>query len=345
MKPLLSLCMIVKNEEHTLRDCLASVRDVADEIVIVDTGSTDGTVAIAKEFGATVGYFEWIGDFAAARNEALKLCTGEWILYLDADERLDPASAPLVRHMLSRLPDVVGAAICTIVSPHRQVDDSTETHRGGYPRIFRNYGYPRVEFRGRVHEQITPAILECGGEVVSTDVIIRHIGYDIDREQMESKVKRNYELLIRHVQEEPLNAYAWFQLGQTLGRMNLAEQAEQTLKFALEIGSLSKSISATTAATLSHLCGTQGRFEESLAWAEKSLAFVPTQAMALNYRAYSLLHLRRLDEAEAAFAELRALLKNVSVLPNTGYEVEISDTVIDAGLDRIREFRAQQEQA
>ena len=340
MKPFLSLCMIVKNEEHTLRACLESVRGAVDEIVIIDTGSTDTTVAIAREFNAVIGHFEWIGDFAAARNEALKLCTGEWILYLDADERLTDESRPGLATLLRSLPSTAGAAMCTIISPHRQADDSTEVHRGGYPRIFRNYGYPRVRFKGRVHEQITPSILECGGAVVNTDITILHTGYDIDREEMERKVQRNYELLIKHVQEEPLNAYAWFQLGQTLGRMNVADKAEEALRFALEIGTLSKPIAATAAATLAHICGTQSRYEDALMWSERSLGFVPNQAMALNYRAYSLLHLHRLDEAEEAFHALQVVLADSSLLPDTGYEVHISPEIINNGLSRIKELRA-----
>ncbi|MFM8473571.1 MAG: glycosyltransferase [Candidatus Kapaibacterium sp.] len=339
MRPFLSLCMIVKNEEHSLRECLESVRGVADEIVIVDTGSTESTIAIAQEFNAAVGHFAWIGDFAAARNEALKMCTGEWILYLDADERLTDASRAGLPTLLRSLPASAGAAMCTIISPHRQKDDSTEVHRGGYPRIFRNYGYPRVHFRGRVHEQITPSILECGGELVNTDITILHTGYDIDREEMERKVQRNYELLIKHVQEEPLNAYAWFQLGQTLGRMNVADKAEEALRFALEIGTLSKPIAATAAATLAHICGTQSRYEDALMWSERSLGFVPNQAMALNYRAYSLLHLRRLDEAEEAFHALQHLLADSSLLPDTGYEVHIGPEIINNGLSRIKELR------
>lgn len=90
MKDRLSLCMIVKNEADALGDCLKSVQDLVGEIAILDTGSTDETVAIAKEFGATVGHFDWNQDFAAARNEALKLVTKEWVLVLDADETLNP---------------------------------------------------------------------------------------------------------------------------------------------------------------------------------------------------------------------------------------------------------------
>ncbi len=338
-RKLVSLCMIVKNEQHSLRACLESVRDIVDEIVIVDTGSTDRTLEIAKEFGARIGFFEWVGDFAKARNEALKLCTGEWILYLDADERLSPESAPLLREMLYSLPQEVGGCICTIISPHRQADAESEVHRGGYPRLFRNYGYPKVEFRGRVHEQITPSLIECGAHILNCDLTIVHTGYDIDRERMQAKVKRNYELLIQHVQEEPLNAYAWFQLGQTLGRMNVPENAEQALKFALDLGTLSTPVAASAASTMAHLCGTQRRYEEALHWSDYSLAKIPNQIMALHYKAYALMYLYRLDEAEALFNEVLYLIENKSSSPEAGYDVDLKPTVVHQGLAKLRQMR------
>ena len=89
-KPRLSVCMIVKNEERFLGQCLASVKDIADELIVIDTGSTDRTVEIAREHGAQVGHFEWCNDFAAARNASIAAATGDWILFLDADEELSP---------------------------------------------------------------------------------------------------------------------------------------------------------------------------------------------------------------------------------------------------------------
>ncbi|MCH8018826.1 glycosyltransferase family 2 protein, partial [candidate division KSB1 bacterium] len=87
-KPSLSLCMIVKNEEEYLQECLESIEDVVDEIIVVDTGSTDRTVEIARQFDAEVHHIPWNDDFAAARNESIKHASGDWILQLDADERL-----------------------------------------------------------------------------------------------------------------------------------------------------------------------------------------------------------------------------------------------------------------
>ncbi len=88
MSKKLSLCMIVKNEEKYLTDCFSSVQDVVDEIVLVDTGSTDQTLVIAEAFSAKIFQFDWVNDFAAARNFALSKCSGDLILYLDADERM-----------------------------------------------------------------------------------------------------------------------------------------------------------------------------------------------------------------------------------------------------------------
>ena len=86
--PKLSLCMIVKNEEKFLAGCLESVKNIVDEIIIVDTGSTDKTIEIANSYNAKVYHFEWKNDFSLARNESIKHATGDWILILDADERL-----------------------------------------------------------------------------------------------------------------------------------------------------------------------------------------------------------------------------------------------------------------
>src|SRR5579872_1678651 len=93
----ISLCMIVKNEERFLEQCLRSVADVVDEINIVDTGSTDATVAIAERFGARIEHREWRNDFGWARNEALKMATKRWVLQLDADEELSPESKEQLR--------------------------------------------------------------------------------------------------------------------------------------------------------------------------------------------------------------------------------------------------------
>ena len=144
-KPRLSVCMIVKNEERFLGQCLASVKDIADELIVIDTGSTDRTVEIAREHGAQVGYFEWCNDFAAARNASIASANGDWILFLDADEELSLIEKALLPQLLNQ----------TLVSLYRL--PFINTHTGGksksyVSRLFRNL--PGLKFFGIVHEEV-----------------------------------------------------------------------------------------------------------------------------------------------------------------------------------------------
>ncbi|PKL80310.1 MAG: hypothetical protein CVV25_04725 [Ignavibacteriae bacterium HGW-Ignavibacteriae-4] len=337
-KPLISLSMIVKNEEKMLRGCLESVEKVVDEIVIVDTGSTDRTIEIAKEFGAKIYHFDWIDDFAAARNESLKHSNGKWILYLDADERISQFEIDKFRKSLSELPENSGGLICTIESPHAKLSGGdSDVHRGSYPRIFRNLGLDKVKFQGRVHEQISPSLKENNLQLLQSDIIIYHLGYDQSREIMEGKIERNYRMLLQHVREEPTNGYAWYQLGQTLGHMNLKKEAEETIKFALKCGNLSPMIEASASASLAQFTGNDKRFDEALKWSNKSLELTPNSLYAMNLRAYSLLHLGKFEEAEKEFEKtLELKSKFYNNPPTSGYDVDIPKSVIEDGLRKAR---------
>ncbi len=331
-----SLSMIVKNEEKYLEGCLESVRTIADEILIVDTGSTDRTKEIASRYGARIFDFPWCDDFAAARNESLRHCRGRWIIYLDADERIiHPKPEELVRILRDAQEDI-GAFYCLIESEHYQMDGSTEMHRGGYPRIFRNLGYPKVKFVGRVHEQIAPSIFENGYKIIFSDITIQHLGYNQSRTVMEEKIRRNYRMLIAHVQEEPLNGYAWYQLGQTLAQMSLFGEAEKAIRMAIQTKSLSKSVFASAASTLAKMLGNQGKYDETLYWAEKSLENAPEQVYALHLKAYALLYLCRFEEAEVTFAEVLQKLRSKRGIPLAGFDIQIPEALVLKGLEMAR---------
>lgn len=340
-KDLLSLSMIVKNEEEMLPGCLESVKDIVDEIVIVDTGSSDKTKEIALSYGAKVYDFVWNKDFAAARNESLKRCTCDWLIYLDADERIEKESSKKIRQLLLNAPYHVAGYICTIESEHLQLTGSTEMHRGGYPRVFRNLGFPTIRFEGRVHEQIAPSIFEAGKSIDFSDIIIEHLGYNKSREEMDKKIRRNYDLLMQHIQEEPLNAYAWYQLGQTLGNMRLYKEAENAIRFAIELGGMTPSVFASASSTLSQIVGNQGQYEEALFWAEKSLEQAPNQVYALNLKAYSLMHLNRFDEAELLFNEVLRRLRTNKGVPQSGFDIVLDEDIIFTGLNEIKKRRAE----
>lgn len=333
---LATLSMIVKNEEKHLAGCIESIIEVVDEVVIIDTGSTDRTKEIAQKYGAKLFDFEWKDDFALARNESLKHSNGRWIIYLDADERIVYPDQKTLRRMLEEAPPNIGGFYCIIESEHFQMDGSTEVHRGGYPRIFRNLGFPKIRFSGRVHEQIAPSIFENNLQIVFSNVKILHLGYNQSREVMEAKIRRNYRLLIQHVQEEPLNGYAWYQLGQTLAQMFLFNEAEKAIRMAIQTKTLSKPIFANAASTLAKMVGNKGNYSEALFWAEKSLDAVPDQIYALHLKAYALLYLKRFEEAEKCFNEVMTQLRNKKGMPLTGFDIQIPEEIVLKGMDMAR---------
>ena len=333
---LISVCMIVKNEEKMLEGCLESVKNIADEIIIVDTGSTDSTVEIAIKYNARIFYFAWIDDFSAARNESIKYATAKWILYLDADERLTEIGQNQIRNLVSTANSDIGGYFCTIESDHSKLDGSAEKHRGGYPRLFRNLGFPNIKFMGRVHEQISPSIIAAKKIILASDIIIEHLGYNLPHEDMEKKVKRNYNMLLAHINEEPTNGYAWFQLGQTLGQMGMATEAENATRFAIECGNLSDSVYASAAATLAQFTGRKKNFAEALHWSNESLSKAPNQLYGLSLKAHALLYLGRKKEAEPVFIEALNFSKSNPSMPKTGFDIEVSEDILLKGLAESR---------
>ncbi len=331
--PLLTLAMIVKNEEKMLNECLESVKGLVDEIVIVDTGSIDSTKDIAMKHNAKIYDFAWNNDFSEARNVALANSKGKWILYLDADERLNKIDNFKLKELLTSLPENVGGLICTIESIHSNLTGEGDLHRGGYPRLFKNIGYPKVKFQGRVHEQIAPSLRDNGYEFLTSDITISHLGYNQSREIMEGKVQRNYQMLLEHIKQEPINGYAWFQLGQTLGQMNLIKEAEEAIKFSVSCGNLSNSVFASAASALAQYAGKKLQFEEALIWAEKSLDKAPDQIYSLSLKAFALLKLNKLNEAKELFEYIIPKSQNVSGVPLAGFDIIIDKKILEKGLD------------
>lgn len=180
----LSLCMIVRNEERNLQSCLDSVRELADEIVVVDTGSTDSSAHIAAHNGAKVIPFDFaVVDFAAARNKALAQATGNWILVLDADETLDRAS---------------------FVTPSDDAGYYVERHNPANidyaVRLFPNR--PEYRYRGRVHETIDASILAAGGRLRRSNIRVHHSA-NPDPENRRRKNHRYIEILKQEIAADP----------------------------------------------------------------------------------------------------------------------------------------------
>jgi GT2 family glycosyltransferase/glycosyltransferase involved in cell wall biosynthesis/SAM-dependent methyltransferase/tetratricopeptide (TPR) repeat protein len=231
--PRLSVCLIVKNEEQFLGQCLQSVRDIAHQIVVVDTGSTDQTVEIAKKFNAETHFFAWNDDFSAARNEALKYATGDWVLSLDADEELLP------EHRRMILEEMQSAGVMGYRLPI--IDQGLEQEGCSYvPRLFRNA--PGLFFVGRVHEQIFSSLevraQEWGLENRLGRAALLHHGYRKEVVDSRSKAARNLRLLQLAVEELPDEPNLVMNLGLELIRSGQLEEGLEQYCEALRLMSV-----------------------------------------------------------------------------------------------------------
>lgn len=209
-RPKVSMTMIVRNEEQNLPACLGSVQGLFDEIIVVDTGSTDRTVEIARSFGARVFDFIWVDDFAAARNAALARARGDYAFWLDADDVLEPPQRAKLESVLDGLgqngesayvvrcacdPDASGGGGATVVD-HIRLFPVREDVRWTY----------------RVHEQILPALRVADVPVRWTDVVVRHTGY-ADGALRRRKLERDEAILRGELEERPSDPFVLFNLG------------------------------------------------------------------------------------------------------------------------------------
>jgi glycosyltransferase involved in cell wall biosynthesis len=198
MRPqdLLSFCMMVKNEERDLPKCLDSVRALAGQLIVVDTGSTDRTPDIAAGYGAEVVPFDFsVIDFAAARNHAIARARGRWILMLDADETLDGASAPIVERIVAEDPNAG-----FFLERYNHFTASEHPFTDYVVRLFPNR--PNVRYRGRVHETVDASILAGGGKLIQTSIRIDH-RFASDREARQRKNHRYIEILKEEIAADP----------------------------------------------------------------------------------------------------------------------------------------------
>lgn len=193
--PDLSVCLIVRDEAARLSACLASVRDLGAEIVVVDTGSTDGTPALAREAGAKVAEIAWPHDFSAARNASLALATGRWILVLDADETLSPDSAAALRRIVAGPADHA----CALIQRNALAADAGHV-AVRIVRLFPNR--PEVRFERPIHEQVNTSLERVGVRIVDTEIAFDHSGY-ADARIMPAKLARNRALIEAALAREP----------------------------------------------------------------------------------------------------------------------------------------------
>ena len=218
----ISLCMIVKNEESCLERCLQSVQGSVDEIIIVDTGSSDKTKEIAKRYTNQLYDFKWIDDFAAARNFALSFASSDYILQLDADEILADHQKELQQYLDK---DFYYIQIKNDLGSGQYL-----SHQ--FIRLFKNS--PDIRYRGALHEQV-PSDFEIERYGSLSSVKIFHEGYKTHVVKSKQKIKRNFNILLKEIKEKP-TAFGYYNLGMQYVLEEKYHDALKALKKSYSLG-------------------------------------------------------------------------------------------------------------
>ena len=330
----ISVCYIVKNEENNLPLSLETVKDVADELVIVDTGSSDGTVRIAKEAGAKLFYFQWGDDFSAPRNFAIGQAVGDWIVFLDADEGfLYPER---VREQLQKI-DEMRPSVDAVMITRVNVDPETDRQQGNDQavRLFRNL--PQIRYQGRIHENVAYS----GGSLrLHKDdgaLALYHTGY-AGKVGLQ-KDERNLRLLQQDVAEhgEQPGQYMYF----ADCYLNLKDYGRAMKNAILALDSPVQP--AASRVRLFHVAIESMRqlawpLEEQLALSEAAIGEYPNQPEFYGERGMILCGMGRLEEARASLARAVALYES-EALP-VGAETYFTDRAAAIAYGRLGELEA-----
>jgi tetratricopeptide (TPR) repeat protein len=326
VKPRLALSMIVRDAGRDLARCLASVRDVVDEMVLADTGSMDDTIAIARSAGARVIQIPWENDFARARNRALAEVDADWVLVLDADEMLDSRAtatiAPLLR--ASRFAGYIVPIRNYFRSRNTRLWDRAAVPNDGllpesreYPafvahgnvRLF--HRDPEIYYTGRVHESVGPRIIALGRPMRQCNLVIHHFGLAKNAEEIARKNELYRELGREKIREMPENAQAHFELG--LVEFDNFHNDEEALKCLVRACELNPKLAVAwqfRALTLVRL----KRPEEAMVSLEKCNSLGYATALVSETRGDALYNLGKFAEASSAYEQARRKTpENVSV--------------------------------
>ncbi|PSR30275.1 MAG: glycosyl transferase family 2 [Sulfobacillus benefaciens] len=296
MDNLLTLSMIVKNEEQFLPQCLASVKDIVDDMVIVDTGSTDHTMEIAHDFGARVIQIDWPNDFARARNVGLDAVKTPWILVMDADEELVAEDIPVLKNAIQK--PTADAYNVRIVSVMERAEDISESY---VTRIFRSH--PDVRFEGAIHEQVFYSLARAKQSLVSLNLRLIHKGYLSSVFNARNKADRNLELLELHVAKNPEDGYMLWQLGQSYVGAGQYDKALAAINRSLKRLPLDNPIRVLALMTQARALFHAKMPKKALRVLEQSLALYPAYTDFRYLEGTILMDLEQWDKAHEAFQD------------------------------------------
>ncbi|MCW3053740.1 MAG: hypothetical protein JWN14_2910, partial [Chthonomonadales bacterium] len=300
-KILLSLCMIVRDEEARLRSCLESIQPFVDEMIVIDTGSVDRTREIARDCGARVFDFLWTNSFAEARNQSLEQAQGAYIFWMDADDVISPECGAKLRELALRHPERDTAYQVQVHIPPGPGEFSPTVV--DHVKLIPN----RQEFRfeHRIHEQILPSLRRGGIDIVFSDVYVTHQHYDRSPEGQAKKRRRDFLLLHLDLLERPDHPFVLFNLGMTyLYASHEYEVAAQYLSRSIRRSHWQDSIvrKAYALLTTARIC--QQNWNAAILANEEGRSHYPDDAELLFQAGQIYPRLGRNEEAHAALQRL-----------------------------------------
>ena len=311
-KPFISVAMMVKNEEKFLGEALESAKAWADEIVVVDTGSTDKTVEIAKAHGVKLSFFEWCDDFSAARNETLRCASGEWIVILDADERLRGPDAKALRSFLKQRSTGYPFEVVTLKVVNTTLEGEVLSELDGVRII---PGDKRLGYANRVHHlfgSLDPNHQEIHKHHFDGLQIV-HLGYDPKVYEERKKGERSLPLIEMMVAENPEDALYLYYLGRELNSLGRFDEAVQRLQKAQELITSSDELNRdlyfdNSWFLIRSMAGSQNAPEETLKVARQAVAALPMKADLWFLIAQLLVELNQKEEAIKCFERTVGLM-------------------------------------
>ena len=347
--PTLGLCVIAKNSATTLQGCLASVKGLVDSIVVVDTGSSDGTLELARQHGATAVVFDWCGDFAAARNAALAVVETDWVLVLDADEEIDAGAHAWIRKELSSpRADAYITPVRNYLKPwDKQLtgmhDLAPQERHPGAPdakaylhsevcRLYRRDS--DIYYIGHVHEQVEYRLMQLGRRIGRAGFFIHHFGwYLIDERSFERKRVMYTHLLAEKARQRPDDPLVLMQYGDALSAW--AGKTEEGLALFMKAASLNPNLQDLWI-YISLALLKLGHLEAALIALSKIPPKARERARLAQTRGEVLGALKRWSEAHAAYEEaLKCNPESIAIMAKLAL-IEIEHGAYARGMRRMR---------
>lgn len=326
----ISSCLIVKNEADNIVRSLESIKKIADEIIVVDTGSTDNTVEIAQSFGAKVFFYEWDNNFSNAKNFALDKATGDWIIFLDADEYFGDNAKKKLRFVLKHIsPNKnIDALLCKLINIDVQFGRIISENPA--IRVFR--GKTGIRYEGSIHEQpLKHGKTLNAANITDVSLIIYHTGYS--HAVLPEKIKRNLKILEQDIKDNKITNLTYYYMSQSHYSL---KNYEETIKYA-RLSLAEPDMKNTIMAYLPYVLLVKGMlelkdrysFEEIEKYIDEAIAHYPTHPEIWYILALAKKAQNQIPEAIESYRKAIEYNKNYKLLLNNGFPGNLESVYYD----------------